>query len=128
MLDEAVVFLLTLMVLSHLFLQQHCFTARKSLPGVLRAVEDRLEALLGTADDRASTMARSVEEGVELLAEVADALSATADAPGAAPGSPFASLLTGLLMPGTSMGGHGRTTEPEWAVHEVNHDEASQVA
>jgi len=128
MLDEATVLLLLLMVLSHLFLQQHCFTARRSLPGVLRAVEDRLEALLGTADDRASSMARTVEDGVELLAEVADALSAPADGPGAAPGSPFASLLTGLLMPGTSMGGHGRTSEPEWAVHEVNHDEASSNA
>jgi len=103
MLEEATVFLLTLMVASHLALQAHCFTARRSLPGVVATVEDRLRDLLKTADDRTSAVARSVDDGVDLLEELAANLGGPAE--GGAPdlGSPFASLLTGLLMPKTPL-------------------------
>ena len=70
MLAEATVVLLTLMVLSHLALQAHCFTARKSLPSVLATLQDRFSSLVKTADDRTSAVARSVDDGVDLLEEL----------------------------------------------------------
>lgn len=103
MLAEATVVLLTLMVLSHLALQAHCFTARRSLPGVVATVEDRLRDLLKTADDRTSAVARSVDDGVDLLEELAANLGGAAEDQSQALGSPIASLLTGLLMPKTPL-------------------------
>jgi len=112
MLAEATVVLLTLMVLSHLALQHHCFTARRSLPGVVATVEDRFRDLLKTADDRTSAVARSVDDGVDLLEELAQNIGGTAEEQGQAFGSPIASLLTGLLMPKTPLPvDYGSTTE-----------------
>jgi len=103
MLAEATVVLLTLMVLSHLALQHHCFTARRSLPGVVATVEDRFRDLLKTADDRTSAVARSVDDGVDLLEELASNLGGAAEDQSQALGSPIASLLTNLLMPKTQL-------------------------
>jgi len=103
MIDEATLVLLTLMVLSHLALQHHCFTARRSLPGVVATVEDRFRDLLQTADDRTSAVARSVDDGVDLLEELAHNLGGAAEEQGQAFGSPVAALLTNLLMPKTPL-------------------------
>jgi len=103
MIDEATLVLLTLMVLSHLALQHHCFTARRSLPGIVATVEDRFRDLLKTADDRTSSVARSVDDGVDLLEELASNLGGAAEDQSQAFGSPIASLLTGLLMPKTPL-------------------------
>jgi len=101
MIDEATLALLTLMVLSHLALQHHCFTARRSLPGIVATVEERLSSLVNTADQRTSAVARSVDDGVDQLEELAQNIGGTAEEQGQAFGSPIASLLTGLLMPKT---------------------------
>lgn len=112
MLAEATVVLLTLMVLSHLALQHHCFTARRSLPGIVATVEERLSSLVNTADQRTSAVARSVDDGVDLLEELAANLGGAAEDQGQAFGSPIASLLTGLLMPKTPLPvDYGSTTE-----------------
>ena len=100
---EATLVLLTLMVISHLALQHHCFTARRSLPGIVATVEERMSTLLQTADDRTSSVARSVDDGVDLLAELAENLGGVAEDQSQALGSPIASLLTGLLMPKTPL-------------------------
>ena len=94
MLAEATVVLLTLMVLSHLALQAHCFTARKSLPSVLATLEDRFSSLVKTADDRTSAVARSVDDGVDLLEELAANLGGPAEGGAGDLGSPVAALLT----------------------------------
>jgi len=127
MIDEATVALLTLMVLSHLALQAHCFTARRSLPGIVATVEDRLRDLLQTADDRTSAVARSVDDGVDLLAELADNLGGAAEDQSQALGSPFATLLTGLLMPKTPLPVDYASSQQERTIHE-EHDPATPLA
>ena len=93
MFEYAVVFLLILNAISLLHLQYYCFQMRKTFPSISEVAESKSHTLLSTVD-----------EGVQILADLADIIESGGMSGGSQntpPNSPIAALLTNLLISNT---------------------------
>ena len=110
MFEYGVIFLLILNAISLLHLQYYCFHFRKSIPSRGEVAENKSVTLLETVD-----------EGVQILSDLADILESGSVSKGSdsgMPSSPIASLLTSLILNNSSMVENYGTPEQEGAVLE----------
>jgi hypothetical protein len=117
MFEYAVVFLLILNAISLLHLQYYCFGFRKSMPVLLEAGESKSHTLLETVD-----------EGVQILSDLADILevgqsAGTSPAPS---GSPVMQLLTGLIMNQSNMAEDYGTQESQGSILEEDQNPSEE--
>lgn len=73
-------------------------------------------------DERANTLLETVDEGVQILADLADTMDAPAGGSGGPVNSPVASLLTNLLMTRTGLAlEHGSSQERQIREEDPTH-------
>ena len=121
MLAEATVVLLSLMVFSHLALQWHCFGFRAGLP----AIQDRLNNGTLAVDERAESLLKLVDEGVQILSDLADSMEAPVGASNAPSVPPVLGALTALLNSRAGMSEDYGSAQPQRTIQQENDNEAT---
>lgn len=113
MLDYGMLLCLILILLSHLILQFHCYNIRNNIPTVSEQFNGKSETLLSTVD-----------EGVQILADLADILDSNPLEVNAEniTSSPLMQLLTSYLIPRMNMQQINGSENEEWAVRQENHN------
>ena len=125
MLAEATVALLTLMVFSHLALQWHCFGFRAGLPAIIEATENRIQTGSMAVDERAESLLKLVDEGVQILSDLADSMEAPVGAQNAPSVPPVLGALTALLNSRAEMSGDYGSAQPQRTIQQENDNEAT---